>query len=298
MTERFHELVRLLDLEEIDLNIYRGQNEEGQVGRLFGGQVLAQGLAAAGRTVEEAPAHSLHAYFLRPGDPALPVLYSVDRIRDGRSFTTRRVVATQRGRAILNMAASFHANEVGYEHQLDLPSAPKPEELQTWAEMIESNRERIPNVEGREARGAPPVDYRYVDLPVFLGGSKGDDPNRIWVRAAGTLSDDALLHQCFLVYASDMSMIDTVMRHHGAKSPLGPPAMGASLDHAVWFHRPFRADTWMLYTQDSPSAAGARGFARGSIFQEDGAMIASVAQEGLLRPSKKPKEPTGETPDK
>ena len=285
VSERFHELIRLLDLEEIDLNIYRGQNEQGQVGRLFGGQVLSQGLAAAGRTVDGVPAHSLHAYFLRPGDPSLPVLYSVDRIRDGRSFTTRRVVALQRGRAILNMAASFHENERGYEHQSSLPEAPAPDSLQTWEEMIAANRERIPNVEGREARGAPPVDYRYVDLPVFLGGDAGDDPNRIWVRAAGELPDDPLLHQCFLVYASDMSMIDTVMRHHGSGGPLGPPAMGASLDHAVWFHRPFRADRWMLYAQDSPSSAGARGFARGSIFQEDGTMVASVAQEGLVRPS-------------
>ncbi len=284
MTERFHELLRLLDLEEIDLNIFRGQNEAGQVGRLFGGQVLSQALAAAGRTVEELPAHSLHAYFLRPGNPAVPVLYQVDRIRDGRSFTTRRVVAIQEGRAILNMAASFHAAEPGYDHQVGVPEAPAPESLPTWTELIAANRERIPNVEGREARGAPPVDYRYVDLPVYLGGDAMPDPNRIWVRAAGELPDDALLHQCFLVYASDMSMIDTVMRHHGPKSPLGPPVMGASLDHAVWFHRPFRADEWLLYAQDSPSAAGARGFARGSIYQEDGDLVASVAQEGLVRP--------------
>ncbi|MAE97025.1 MAG: acyl-CoA thioesterase II [Deltaproteobacteria bacterium] len=285
MTERFQELVELLDLEEIDLNIYRGQNEAGQVGRLFGGQVLAQGLAAAGRTVEETPAHSLHAYFLRPGDPKVPVLYSVDRIRDGRSFTTRRVVALQRGKAILNMAASFHENERGYDHQIELPEAPAPESLPTWSELIAANRESIPNVEGREARGAPPVDYRHVDRPVYLGGAAGEDPNRIWVRAAGELPDDVLLHQCFLVYASDMSMIDTVMRHHGTRGPLGPPAMGASLDHAVWFHRPFCADQWLLYAQDSPSAAGARGFARGSIFQGDGALVASVAQEGLVRPA-------------
>ncbi len=287
VSTRFDELRQLLDLEEIDLNIYRGQNEAGQIGRLFGGQVLAQGLAAACRTVDALPAHSLHAYFLRPGDPAVPVLYQVDRIRDGRSFTTRRVVAIQRGRAILNMSASFHANEPGYEHQSGPPDAPPPESLPTWTELIEANRERIPNVEGREARGAPPVDYRYVDLPVYLGGDAGQDPNRIWVRADGELPDDPQLHQCFLVYASDMSMIDTVMRHHGSKGPLGPPAMGASLDHAVWFHRPFRADRWLLYAQESPSAAGARGFARGSIYQEDGTLVASVAQEGLVRPARR-----------
>ncbi len=286
MTGRFHELLRLLDLEEIDVNIYRGENEAGQVGRLFGGQVLAQGLSAAGRTVEGIPAHSLHAYFLRPGDPACPVLYTVDRIRDGRSFTTRRVVAQQHGRAILNMSASFHKPEAGYDHQLAMPEAPDPESLPTWTELIERNRERIPNAEGREARGAPPVDYRYVHLPVFLGGGAGEDPNLIWVRADGALPDDPLLHQCFLVYASDMSMIDTVIRHHGANGPLGPPAMAASLDHAVWFHRSLRADQWMLYAQESPSASGARGFARGSIFQRDGQLIASVAQEGLIRPAR------------
>ncbi|MCP5068006.1 MAG: acyl-CoA thioesterase II [bacterium] len=284
MTERFDEFLGLLDLEEIELNIFRGQNETGREGRLFGGQVLSQALAAAGRTVEGIPAHSLHAYFLRPGSPKVPVLYQVDRIRDGRSFTTRRVVAIQDGRAILNMAASFHEAETGFEHQIPAPEAPEPESLPTWNEMIAANRERLPETWHLEPRDAPPMDYRYVDLPVFLGGDALPDPNRIWVRAARALPDDVLLHQCILVYASDMSMIDTVRRHHGTGGPLGATVMAASLDHAVGFHRPCRTDEWLLYAQDSPSAAGARGFARGSIYQRGGGLVASVAQEGLLRP--------------
>ena len=285
MDPRLAELRRILELEEIDLNIYRGQNETGQTGRLFGGQVLAQALAAAGRTVEEIPAHSLHAYFLRPGDSQHPVLYSVDRIRDGRSFVTRRVVALQHGRAILNMSCSFHREEVGYEHQSPMPEAPDPENLPSWTRMIRENLERIPDPEQRKSRGAPPVEMRFVDLPVFLGGEVKPDPNLLWIRADGLLSEDPQLHPCILTYATDMSMIDTIVRHHGRSGPLGPPAMAASLDHAIWFHRRFRADQWLLYALESPSAAGARGFARGTLYTRDGTLIASVAQEGLVRPA-------------
>jgi len=285
MDPRLAELRRILELEEIDLNIYRGQNETGQTGRLFGGQVLAQALAAAGRTVEEIPAHSLHAYFLRPGDSQHPVLYSVDRIRDGRSFVTRRVVALQHGRAILNMSCSFHREEVGYEHQSPMPEAPDPESLPSWTRMIRENLERIPDPEQRKSRGAPPVEMRFVDLPVFLGGEVKPDPNLLWIRADGPLPEDPQLHPCILTYATDMSMIDTIVRHHGRSGPLGPPAMAASLDHAIWFHRRFRADQWLLYALESPSAAGARGFARGTLYTRDGTLIASVAQEGLVRPA-------------
>jgi len=282
---RLDELLALLDLEEIDLNIYRGQNEVGQRGRLFGGQVLSQSLAAAGRTVDGLSAHSLHAYFLRPGDPEIPVLYTVDRIRDGRSFTTRRVVAIQHGRAILNMSASFHRKEQGYEHQQPMPDAPEPESLPTWREMLRDNRERIPDLEQREDRGTPPIDFRFVNLPIFLGGDVKADPNLIWIRADGAVPDDPALHQCVLTYATDMSLIDTMIRHHGRSGPLGPPAMAASLDHAVWFHRPIRTDEWILYAQESPSAAAARGFARGALYSRDGVLMASVAQEGLVRPA-------------
>jgi len=283
---RLDELLTLLDLEEIDLNIYRGQNEAGQRGRLFGGQVLSQSLAAAGRTVEGLSAHSLHAYFLRPGDPEIPVLYSVDRIRDGRSFTTRRVVAIQHGRAILNLSASFHRKEPGYDHQQPMPAAPEPESLPTWQEMLRDNRERIPDLEQRKDRGAPPIDFRFVDLPIFLGGEVRPDPNLIWIRADGPIPDDPALHQCVLTYATDMSLIDTMIRHHGRAGPLGPPAMAASLDHAVWFHRPFRTDGWLLYVQESPSASAGRGFARGALYSRAGVLVASVAQEGLVRPAR------------
>ncbi len=291
MGGRFEELRELLDLEEIELNIFRGQNERGQVGRLFGGQVLAQALMAAGRTVQRLPAHSLHGYFLRPGDPSLPVVYTVDRIRDGRSFTTRSVVAYQRGQAILNLSASFHEPELGYEHQEAVPPAPDPESLPTWDERLCENRERIANYAERAERGAPPIDFRFVDLPVYLGGEAGPDPNLIWMRADGELpADDVLLHQCFVTYATDMSMIDTIVRHHGRRDPRGEPGMGASLDHAVWFHRPFRADQWLLYAQDSPCAFGARGFARGAIYSRSGVRLASVAQEGLVRPAGAPRK--------
>lgn len=286
MTERFAELRELLQLEPIDPNIYRGQNESGQQGRLFGGQVLAQALAAASATVEGLPAHSLHGYFLRPGDPATPVLYTVDRIRDGRSFTTRRVVCIQSGKAIFNLAASFHEPEPGYEHQVAAPEAPDPETLPTWLDQLRKFGDRIPDLAAREARGAPPIDFRFVNLPTYLGGEPGPDPNLIWLRAAGTLPDDPVLHRCFLTYASDMSLIDTVIRHHGRRSAKGPPAMAASLDHALWFHRRFRADEWLLYAQDSPSASGGRGFARGALYAQDGTLVASVAQEGLIRPAR------------
>ncbi len=281
---RFDELRALLDLEQIELNIFRGQNERQQVGRLFGGQVLSQALMAAGRTVERLPAHSLHGYFLRPGDPSVPVVYTVDRLRDGRSFVTRNVVAFQRGQAILNLSASFHQAEDGFEHQDEMPPAPAPESLPTFDERIRENRARIANWAERAERGGPPIDFRFVDLPVYLGGDPGPDPNLIWMRADGELPDgDSLLHQCFVTYATDMSMIDTIVRHHGRPSTGGVPGMAASLDHAVWFHRPFRANEWLLYAQDSPCAFGARGFARGAIYSQAGVRVASVAQEGLVR---------------
>ena len=284
MTKRLDELCGLLDLEEIDLNIFRGQNERGQLHRLFGGQVLAQALVAVGRTVENVMPHSLHGYFLRPGDPKMPVLYTVDRIRDGRSFTTRRVVGIQHGRAIFNMAASFHTPEEGYDHQVKMPEAPDPESLPTWMEQLRTHADRVPDLKMREKRGEPPIDFRFVNLPTYLGGNAGEDPNLIWLRAHGTVdADDPLLHQCLLTYATDMSLIDTIVRHHAKRDRSATIAMAASLDHAVWFHRPVRADQWILYAQDSPSASAGRGFARGSLFTQAGELIASVAQEGLIR---------------
>jgi acyl-CoA thioesterase-2 len=289
------ELLELLDLEEIDQNIYRGQNEARRTGRLFGGQVAAQALVAAGRTTGGQLPHSLHSYFLRAGDPTTPVLYTVDRIRDGRSFTTRRVVAVQRGRAIFNMSCSFHEAEDSYEHQHDMPDAPDPEDVPTWRDRlntlekeVEARGEKMPSFPPRER----PIDVRHVHPPTYLGGGH-PDPRKglVWMRVERRLPDDPLLHLCILTYASDISLLDTVVRPHGRKGPLGS-LMTASLDHALWFHRPCRVDEWLLYAQDSPAATGARGFARGAFYTRDGVLVASAAQEGLMRPVSQPEDRT------
>ncbi len=290
VSERIDELLDLLDLEEIDANIYRGRNESDRRRRLFGGQVAAQALSAAGRTVAEGLlAHSLHAYFLRPGDPEVPVLYTVDRIRDGRSFTTRRVVAVQRGRAIFNMALSFHGDEPGYEHQVPMPDAPDPETLPTWKQRVEQLGEKIPEDSRSWAPHSRPIDMRHVVPPTYLGGGPSAGPNLAWLRVERKLPDDPFLHQCVLAYASDISLLDNVVRPHGRDGPLGPLMM-ASLDHAMWFHQRFRVDDWLLYAQESPVATGARGFARGAIYTRDGKLVASVAQEGLMRPVGQPED--------
>ncbi len=289
MSKPLDELLDLLDLEELELNIFRGRNESDRRERLFGGQVAAQALVAAGRTVEARPAHSLHGYFLRPGDPSIPVLYSVDRIRDGHSFTTRRVVAIQHGKAIFNMSASFHAPEPSYEHQLPMPEAPPPESVPTWAERVEQMWSRIPEEARVFAPRPRPIDLRHVDLPTYLGGGPTREPGLVWLRVERGLGDDPLLHQALLTYASDISLLDNVIRPHGRLGTLGPLMM-ASLDHAVWFHRPLRVDEWLLYAQESPVAAGARGFARGQLFTREGVLVASVAQEGLMRPVRTPED--------
>jgi acyl-CoA thioesterase-2 len=283
------DLLDRLDLEEIDDNIYRGQNESGRPGRLFGGQVAAQSLVAAGRTVKDTPAHSLHGYFLRPGDPSVPVLYTVDRIRDGRSFTTRRVVAQQRGKAIFNMSVSFHQAEHGYEHQLAMPDAPDPESLPTIAEWIERIGDRVPSAFQDWAKRRGPIETRHVTAPSFIGGGPSQGPCRVWLRAAGAMPDDPFLHQCVLAYASDMSLLDAIVQPHGRSGELGP-LMTASLDHAIWFHKPLRVDQWLLYYQDSPAAFGARGLARGSLYSRSGELLASVSQEALVRPVAAPED--------
>ncbi|MDJ0790212.1 MAG: acyl-CoA thioesterase II [Myxococcota bacterium] len=290
MNPRLKELLGVLDLEEIELNVYRGQNEPGREGRLFGGQVAAQALVAARRTVGDVPAHSLHGYFLRPGDPAVPVLYTVDRIRDGRSFQTRRVVAVQRGKAIFNMACSFHAAEPGYEHQAPMPESPDPETLPTWAERVAENLDRLPEEVRAWAPRPRPIDMRHVHPPTFLGGKPEPGPTLSWFRIEQPLPADDPAHEAILTYVTDMGLVDSIVRHHGRKGPLGP-VMVASLDHAVWFHQPPRVDDWLLYQQESPGAHGARGFARGMIFARDGTLVASVAQEGLVRPVGKQGKP-------
>ncbi|MAI78064.1 MAG: acyl-CoA thioesterase II [Deltaproteobacteria bacterium] len=283
MKEAVDQLLELIDLEEIDENIYRGQNEKGRPGRLFGGQVAAQALAATGRTVSNQVAHSLHGYFLRPGDPAVPVVYTVDRIRDGRSFTTRRVVAQQRGRAIFNMSVSFHTPEEGYTHQFDMPDVPPPEALMSRKEHYEKLADKLPEEVIQWARRTNPIETRTARPPAFLSSEPNDEPGIVWLRAGSVLPDDPFLHQCVLTYATDLSLIDCILQPHGRMGPLGP-LMLASLDHAIWFHKPLRADDWLLYHQDSPSAFGARGLARGNLYTIKGELVASVVQEALIRP--------------
>ncbi|HEV8298265.1 MAG TPA: acyl-CoA thioesterase II [Acidimicrobiales bacterium] len=272
-------VVQLLDLEPIEVNIFRGVSPEDRMQRVFGGQVAGQALVAAARTVDDGSrVHSLHAYFLRPGDPKVPILYTVDRIRDGRSFTTRRVVAIQHGRAIFNLAASFQVDEDGYEHGLPMPDVPPPESLPDWQAQWASVADLAPDRFGRPRA----IDLRYVTgaPPSRVGTSS--TRQQVWLRAAGRLPDDPVLHTCLLTYASDMTLLDTALLPYGT-SALDESIQMASLDHAMWFHQPFRADTWLLYDQETPAASGGRGLTRGSVFRRDGTLVASVVQEGLVR---------------
>ncbi|QGG96390.1 acyl-CoA thioesterase II [Actinomarinicola tropica] len=274
------DLVHLLDLEAIEVNIFRGTSPDEDRQRVFGGQVAAQALMAATRTVDEdRKVHSLHGYFLRPGDPTVPILYEVDRIRDGRSFTTRRVVAIQHGKAIFNMSASYQVVEGGLEHQLEMPEAPDPEtipdfrsRMAPWAEMM-----------GDWFHRPRPIDMRHVDFVAPDSDEQMPPMSRVWMKADGRLPDDPVLHTCVLAYLSDMTLLDTTLLPHGRSGWGGGEMMMASLDHAMWFHRPFRADEWLLYSQDTPSTSNARGLARGSIFTHDGQLAVSVVQEGLIR---------------
>jgi acyl-CoA thioesterase-2 len=279
MSESLKFLVNLLDLEPIEVNIFRGTqpNEERQ--RVFGGQVAGQALMAAGRTVEHGRVHSLHSYFLRPGDPTVPILYEVDRIRDGRSFTTRRVVAIQHGRAIFNIEASFHDPEPSsLDHQFDMPEVPDPETLPSLHDRLEPLRDELADWFARPH----PIDQRHVGELPWMQHEARDPVQRVWIRADGTLPDDPLLHACVAAYASDMSLFDTMLAPHEARWE-DAEFMGASLDHCMWFHRPFRADEWLLYDMDSPNAYGARGLARGFLFSRDGTLVVSMVQEGLMR---------------
>ncbi len=282
MSEAIEKLLQLLDLESIEVNIFRGRSPEDSWQRVFGGQVLGQALVAAARTVDKRNSHSLHAYFVRPGDPKVPILYEVDRARDGRSFTTRRVVAIQHGRPIFTMSASFHIEEDGVEHQAEMPDVPAPEDLMAEAELLAQFEKEIPPEMARWFRRERPIELRPVSPRSPLKPEKRDPAQHVWVRATGPLPEDTAIHQCVLAYASDMTLLDTSLLPHGLGF-LDQRAQLASLDHGMWFHRPFRADEWLLYAQDSPSAFGSRGFSRGSIFKRDGTLVASVVQEGLVR---------------
>jgi acyl-CoA thioesterase-2 len=277
------DLIRLLDLEAIEVNIFRGPSPSVKRQRVFGGQVAGQALVAASRTVDpDFAVHSLHAYFLRPGDPDVPILYEVDRIRDGRSFVTRRVVAIQHGRAIFNLQASFHIHEEGgFDHQFDAPrGVPAPRDLpdfrQRWAAFAE--------LMGDEYTRDRPIDTRNADWEPADRSKPLPPRQRVWLRADGVLPDDPVLHACVVTYASDMTVLDTSLLPHGVGATEERLFM-ASLDHAMWFHRPFRADAWLLYDQDSPTAGASRGLARGLMYTESGELVVSVVQEGLIRRS-------------
>ncbi|MEU0670052.1 acyl-CoA thioesterase II [Streptomyces lavendulocolor] len=281
------DLLDLLDLERIEQDIFRGESRSAIVPRVFGGQVAAQALVAAGRTVpQDRIAHSLHAYFLRAGDPGAPIVYTVDRIRDGRSFTTRRVVAVQHGHPIFHLSASFQTYEEGLEHQADMPPAPAPETLPTAAEMLPRYADRFvhPDTVERflEARAA--VDLRYVEEPPYgTAGTPREPRSQVWFRTNGKLADDPLLHVCLATYVSDMTLLDSVLLAHGRGGWAVGDVVGASLDHAMWFHRPFRADEWLLYDQESPSSSGGRGLGQARIYTQDGRLAISVIQEGVVR---------------
>ena len=278
------DLCALLDLEAIEVNIFRGVSPDEDRQRVFGGQVAGQALVAAARTVavDSGPVHSLHAYFLRPGDPTIPILYDVDRIRDGRSFTTRRVVAIQHGRAIFSMSVSFHNDEPGLDHQMPMPDVPHPDQLPSIAEIKQNVLPALPELVRRYYERPRPIELRPVDFDRYRGKRPEGDRFSIWLRTTAPLPDDPAIHRCALAYASDMNLLDAALVPH-ERSVFDRSIMGASLDHALWFHRPFRADQWLLYTLDSPNMQGSRGLGRGLIYSADGRLVASAVQEGLLR---------------
>ena len=285
MSQALDQLLTILDLEALEENLFRGLSPQAGWQRVFGGQVIGQALVAACRTVEGRAAHSLHAYFLRAGDPTVPIIYDVDRIRDGKSFSTRRVVAIQHGQAIFSMAASFHKDEPGLHHQMKMPEVPPPEALPSEAELKEKLIDRLPEPVKAYWQRERPIEIRPVDLSRYLSPESRAATQQVWIKATGKLSDDLSLHQCVLAYASDFTLLDTALIAHG-RFVFDPSLMLASLDHAIWFHRRFRADDWLLYAQDSPSSGAGRAFCRGSLFTRDGELVASTAQEGLVRERK------------
>jgi acyl-CoA thioesterase-2 len=282
MSRALDELLAILDLETLEVNLFRGVSPKSGWQRVFGGQVIGQALVAAYRTVNGRFAHSLHGYFLRAGDPAVPILYEVDRIRDGGSFSTRRVIAIQHGQAIFSMGVSFHAPEEGLSHQMQMPDVPEPESLPSEAELKECLIDRLPPQVRVYWERERPIELRPVDISRYLSSEKRNASQQVWIRATGKLPDDLPLNQCVLAYASDFTLLDTALIAHG-RFVFDPALMLASLDHSIWFHRSFKADEWLLYAQDSPISGGGRAFCRGSLFSRQGLLVASTTQEGLLR---------------
>lgn len=284
------ELLTVLDVEELDVDLYRGHRQPGGVGRVFGGQVIAQGLQAAQRSVEDKVAHSLHAYFMRPGDENFPITYRVVRDFDGGSFATRRVIAMQRGTPILSMSASFQREEEGLHHQEPMPDVPAPETLKTEQELRRERIDEIPERFRRLFLRRRPIEMRPCEPRDWIEPKKSEPVWNCWLRTLSPLPDDPAVHRAVLAYASDMALMGTSMLPHGVNWQT-PGLQTASLDHAVWLHEPFRADDWLLYSCDSPWSGHARGFNRGRLFTRDGRLVASTAQEGLIR--KRDPKPAG-----
>jgi len=277
---RLSDLLKILDLERIEDNLFRGESRDIGAPQVFGGQVLGQALVAASRTVEGRLVHSLHAYFLRRGDLSVPIVFEVDRSRDGGSFTSRRVVAIQHGQPILTMSASFQVGEPGLDHQAPMPDVPPPESLRDLADVETELVERMPDRLSGYFRNQRPFEFRAVNPEDYLTREKRPASKLVWFRVIGGLPDDQALHRCLLTYVSDYHLLPTATMPHGV---VFPDLQMASIDHAIWFHRDLRVDDWLLYAMDSPSASGARGFSRGAIYARDGRLVASVAQEGLMR---------------
>jgi acyl-CoA thioesterase II len=281
MDRRLADLLHILELEQLEVNLFRGESRDIGSPQVFGGQVLGQALVAASRTVDGRLCHSLHAYFLRRGDFDAPIVYQVDRSRDGQSFTNRRVVAIQHGEQIFHMSCSFHVQEPGLDHAEFMPDVPPPEDLCDYEDYREALVRNLPEKVSRFFEHKRPFEFRPVVMPDYLNPKVQAARKHVWFRAADRVpSDDPMLHRCLLAYVSDYNLLDTSTLPH-ARSFL--TLQMASVDHGMWFHRPFRADEWLLYAVDSPSASGARGFSRGSVYTRDGTLVASSAQEGLIR---------------
>ena len=282
MSQAVKTLLEILDPETLEGNLFRGLSPQSGWQRVFGGQVIGQALVAATRTVDARPVHSLHGYFMLPGDPGLPIVYEVDRLRDGRSFTTRGVRAIQHGRAIFSMLVSFHRDEPGFDHSSPMPKVPMTEELPSEEDIRKNILPNMPDAVRIYYERERPIELRPVEFRRYISRDHRDPKFHVWIRSTAPLPADPAIHQCVLAYASDMTLLDTSLIPHG-RTVFDKSIQAASLDHALWFHRPFRADEWLLYAQDTPNAFGARGLSRGLIFARDGTHVATVAQEGLIR---------------
>jgi acyl-CoA thioesterase II len=282
MNQLLEDLIKVMTLERLEMNLFRGESRDIGSPQVFGGQVLGQALVAATATAEDRRAHSLHAYFLRRGDFKSPIVYEVDRALDGKHFSSRRVVAIQHGRQIFNMSASFQLPEDGLDHQSSIPDVPPPESLPDLQTLYREVADKLPAAARRMLEQKRPFEFRPVQPPGALRQEKSAPFKYIWFRAVDKLVDDDALHRCLLAYVSDFHLLDTALMPHGL-SMVSPQLTMASVDHTMWFHRSVRVDDWLLYAMDSPSASGARGFSRGSVFARDGRLVASAAQEGLMR---------------